>query len=89
MIPLDFQRTYLSQDSQSRSFGIGFTDSYEIFLTNLGTPLYSNLFVILPDGEEVEYTNTDPNDGCCTPFIPTLSSDPAYDGSTLIYNGGG
>ena len=60
VIPLDFQRTYLSQDSQSRSFGIGFTDSYEIYLTNLGTPLYSKLFLILPDGEEVEYTNTDP-----------------------------
>lgn len=33
IIPIDFTRTYLSQDPTSRPFGNGFTDSYEIYIT--------------------------------------------------------
>jgi RHS repeat-associated protein len=89
--PLALQRTYLSQDGQSRSFGIGFTDNYEVFLTSEGQPLYTKIFLILPDGEEVKYTNTNPNslDYANSHFVPALSSDPAYYGSTITWNGNG
>lgn len=91
VIPIDFQRTYLSQDSQSRPFGIGTTDNYEIFMTANNNTLYTKLDLILSDGEQVNYINTNSNtsDYPHSLFVPTLSSDAAYYGSTMTWNGNG
>ena len=100
VIPITFERTYITQDSQSRPFGIGATDNYEIFLTALGNPLYTKLFVILPDGEQVPYRNTNSNTGDYpnSMFVPILATDPSPEtptpdpsfwGSTITWNGGG
>ena len=87
IIPIDFTRTYLSQDPTSRPFGTGFTDSYEIYITNNGAPNYTTLDIVLPDGEKVHYLNNgNQSDWWLTNYVATLTSDPSYYGSTITWN---
>jgi YD repeat-containing protein len=53
------------------------------------TSVYAAFTLILPDGEQIQYTNTtNPNNNFSTAyFVPTLGSDPAYYGSTITWNG--
>src|SRR5258708_18805428 len=53
-IPIDFSRTYISNDSFSRSFGIGFTDPYDMFLIGDINP-YTFQELILNDGARVRF----------------------------------
>jgi len=90
VIPIDLRRTYLSQDNNTWSFGIGTIDDYDQYLTlPPNTSVYAAITLILPDGEQIQYTNTtNPNNNFSTAyFVPTLGSDPAYYGSTIIWNG--
>ena len=88
-IPIDLARTYESQDSGVWSFGAGMTDNFELYLTTT-QPLYDAFTLILPDGQQVQYTNTyTQNLGSYQDayFVPTLTSDPTYYGSTITWNG--
>ena len=51
-IPIEFTRTYMSNDNQSRAFGIGATHSYNIFLVGDGSDSdpYTYQELILPNG---------------------------------------
>ncbi len=91
VIPIQLTRSYLSQDQASRPFGIGTTDNYEIYMTANGAWLYSTLDLVLPDGEKVHYTNTssNPSSWIQANFVPTLTSNPAYYGSAITWNGNG
>ena len=88
IIPIEFTRTYLSQDPASRPFGIGTTDSYELYLTNKGAPNYTAVYLILPDGEEVQYTNTSSNQSywAVANYVPTLTSNSMFYGSVITWN---
>ncbi|MGA9722039.1 MAG: RHS repeat-associated core domain-containing protein [Candidatus Binatus sp.] len=87
VIPIDFTRSYLSQDPTSRPFGTGFTDNYEIYITNNGAPNYITLDVVLPDGEKVHYLNNG-NQGYWVDanYVATLTSDPSYYGSVITWD---
>jgi hypothetical protein len=90
VIPINLTRVYLSQDSNAWSFGVGTSDNYDIYLTNLNnTPEYQYITLILADGEQVQYTNTAvPNTVFETAnFVPTLTTDPSYYGSVITWNG--
>jgi RHS repeat-associated protein len=87
IIPIDFTRTYLSQDPTSRPFGTGFTDNYEIYITNNGAPNYTAVDIVLPDGEKVHYLNTgNQSDYTQANYVPTLTSAPFFYGSTITWN---
>jgi len=53
-IPIKFTRTYRSMDTVSRPFGLGFTDSYEMFMVGDTAP-YTYQELILPDGSRVRF----------------------------------
>jgi hypothetical protein len=53
-IPLTFSRTYQNADSHSRSFGIGATDSYDIFMIGDKNP-YTYQELVLPNGARVRF----------------------------------
>ncbi len=87
IIPIDFTRTYLSQDPTSRPFGSGFTDNYEIYITNNGAPNYTTVDIVLPDGEKVHYLNTgSQSDWTKTNYVATLTSASSYYGSVITWN---
>ena len=54
VIPLEFARTYRTNDDISRPFGLGFTDSYEIFMVGDAFP-YTYQELILPNGSRVRF----------------------------------
>ena len=57
IIPLTFTRTYRTNDTRSRSFGIGTTHAYDLMVVGDGTGCtYADL--ILPDGSRIRYTRT-------------------------------
>jgi RHS repeat-associated protein len=53
-IPLRFSRTYISGDSLTRSFGVGFTDVYDMFLIGDMNP-YTFQDLILTDGNRIHF----------------------------------
>jgi RHS repeat-associated protein len=86
-LPIKLTRTYVSQDNYSRPFGIGWSDRYELFLQGSAHPwTYINL--ILPDGEQVYFTNIgNVNSFTQAVYTPTLSPGAAYYGSSITWNG--
>lgn len=56
VMPLTLTRTYNSQDSEPRAFGIGMTHSYAVFEHSANFPAEADL--ILPDGERIHYERT-------------------------------
>jgi RHS repeat-associated protein len=87
VIPIDFTRTYLSQDPTPRPFGTGFTDNYEIYITNNGALNYTTLDVVLPDGEKVHYLNNgNQSYWVQANYVATLTSDPSYYGSVITWD---
>lgn len=54
VLPIAVTRTYRQNDSRSRSFGVGATHQYDIFLVG-DTNQYTYAELILPDGGRVRY----------------------------------
>jgi RHS repeat-associated protein len=52
--PISFSRTYITNDSRSRSFGVGATDSYDFFMVGNTSP-YSFQELIQPDGGRIRF----------------------------------
>jgi hypothetical protein len=56
VLPISLQRTYRQNDTVSRSFGIGATHPYDMFLVGAAFPsAYTYQELILPDGARVHY----------------------------------
>jgi RHS repeat-associated protein len=58
-IPIQLTRTYRPQDTITRSFGIGTTHSFEIFLIGDRNP-WTYIELVLPDGGRVHYNRISP-----------------------------
>jgi len=91
VVPITFTRTYISNDNNSRTFGIGATDNYEIFLVGDFNPwTYINL--ILSDGEQLHYVNTNtgyPYDFANSYYVLPNPEPGRFFGSTITYGSTG
>ncbi len=86
VIPIQFARTYRTSDHMSRPFGIGGTDSYEMFLVG-NTSTYSYQYLILPDGGRVYYQRTSSGTGYSNAAYENTTAPGRFFGSTLAWNG--
>jgi len=85
VIPLDFSRTYISNDSRLRSFGIGATDSYDIFMVGNRFP-YTFQELILPNGARVRFDRVSANTGNTDAVYVAASAPGPYYGSVLSWS---
>lgn len=87
VIPLVLQRTYTSNDSLSRSFGIGAMQDYDIFISGNTNP-YTYQELMLPDGARLYFQNYAADGGTSIPdadFVHTASQTIWY-GATITWN---
>lgn len=96
VIPIGLSRTYRQNDWQSRSFGIGTSNSYDMFLTSNTTcgvfaqpGCYQDAEVVLPDGSQVQYLRTSPGYSWTDAVFQTTTSPTAFYGSQITWNGNG
>lgn len=85
VIPLQVLRTYRPRDSASRSFGIGTTLSYDMFLVGDNTP-YTYQDLILPDGGRVHYSRISPGSSWADAVYKNTSAPGRFFGSTIRWN---
>lgn len=89
-IPIAFTRTYISNDSRSRAFGIGTTHSYNIFLVGDGDDTPANPFtyqeLILPDGGRVRFDRISPGTSYTGAVYVHVSSKTRWYGARLSHN---
>lgn len=87
VIPLALQRTYTSNDSVSRTFGIGAMQDYDIFISGNTNP-YTFQELMLPDGARLHFQNYAADGGNFIPdadFVHTASQTIWY-GATITWN---
>jgi RHS repeat-associated protein len=88
-LSIDIPRSYRSNDSVSRAFGIGTTLGYDQYMTGDQHP-YSYLELIQPDGSRARFNSISPAGTNYTNVTYASSSDPsAFYGATIpSYNSG-
>jgi YD repeat-containing protein len=87
-IPLQFTRTYRTDDTTSRPFGIGFTDSYEMFMVGDTFP-YTYQELILPNGSRIHFDGISPasTEGTYTQAVyENFSSQTSWYGAILAWD---
>ena len=87
-IPITITRTYRPNDSTSRTFGIGTTNPYDIFLEG-DNSAYSYADLILPHGGRVHYVRTSSGTGYEDAVFEHTSTPSRFHGSILTWNGNG
>jgi RHS repeat-associated protein len=79
IIPISLTRTYRTNDSWSRPFGIGATHSYEMFIggdgNDFGVTAYIDL--ILPDGSRIHFTGVGAGPNYTT-YLASAAGTPWY-----------
>lgn len=86
VLSINFSRTYISNDSFSRSFGIGFTDSYDMFLVGDVNP-YTFQELILNDGARVRFDRISSGTSYTDAVYVHASAQDAFYGARIIWNG--
>ena len=78
IIPIALTRTYIANDSRSRSFGIGATNSYDILMVGDTNPwTYQEL--VLPDGARIRFDRISSGTGFSDAvYMHTSSRGPFY-----------
>jgi len=82
-IPIVLARIYLSTDQDSRAFGIGASDWFDIFLVGDNQP-FNFLRLVLSDGQKVYFHRTTPGIGYSDAIY---RHDPGPDEEKSIYSG--
>jgi hypothetical protein len=80
-LPIAFTRTYIANDSRSRSFGIGATDFYDMLMVGDINPwTYQEL--VLPDGARIRFDRVTPGFSFSDNpiYVHTSSRGPFYGG---------
>jgi len=85
VIPLTLERAYRQNDNQSRPFGIGASDSYEMFLVGNTSP-YSYQELILPDGFRVYFYRTSSGTSYAGAVYAHTSTQTSWYGAIIAYN---
>jgi len=88
VIPIDFERTYRTGDQRSRPFGIGGTDSYEIFVVGSNNP-WTYQYLILKDGSRVFFPRTSSGTSNTDAVYQNSKSPGPWFGSVITWNGNG
>ena len=86
-IPIEFTRTYISNDNQSRAFGMGATHSYNIFLVGDGsdTDPYTYQELILPNGARIRFDRISPGTSYPNAVYVHVSSKTEFYGARIVY----
>ena len=87
VIPLSLHRTYRPADPATRSFGIGMTHDYTMFLWSANE--YTEVDVVLPDSGRVHYVRTSPGTGWTDAVFSDVGSPTRFNHSTIVWNGNG
>jgi len=85
VMPLTLERSYRQNDNQSRPFGIGASDSYEIFLVG-DTSAYSYVELVLSDGFRVYFYRTTSGTSFNGAAFAHTSTPTSWYGATVAYN---
>jgi RHS repeat-associated protein len=87
VMPVAASRTYRSQDSTSRFFGIGATSSLEIFLKLVAA--WQELVLVLPDGGQVHYLRINPGNTQADAIFEHTATPTRFYKSRVTWNGTG
>ena len=84
-LPIAFTRTYITNDSRSRAFGIGATDSYDFFMVGDTFP-YTFQELIQPDGGRVRFDRVSPGTVYTDATYVAATAPGAFYGAVLSIN---
>jgi RHS repeat-associated protein len=86
MIPLKLTRTYRPNDFNQRSFGVGMTNIYEMYLWSANQ--YQQVDFVTPDGGRVHYVRTSSGTGWTDAVFTSTVPGPFFN-SQVSWNGNG
>ncbi len=87
-IPIEISRTYRNADHRSRSFGVGTSQPYEMFIVG-DAQAFTWVELILADGGRVHYNRVSPGTGFVDAVFEQTDSPSAFRGSRISWNGSG
>ncbi len=87
-LPVRFTRLYRSGDTKPKTFGIGSTHSYDLFL--IGDSLtFSYMDLIMPDGGRIHYVRVSTGTGYADGIFEHTTTPTKFYNSRLVWNGNG
>lgn len=86
-VPIDFVRTQRSMDPRSRSFGIGASTSYDMFIVG-DTARFSWVALVLADGSREVYARVSPGTGFADAVFENKTTPDQFYGSRIYWNHG-
>ena len=87
-ISIQFVRTYRNMDTLSRSFGIGTSTSYDMFIIG-DTSKFSWVALVLADGSRIQYTRVSPGTSYADGVFEAQTTPDEFLDSKLYWNGHG
>lgn len=87
-IPIGVQRTYRNADNRSRSFGIGTSHLYDMFIVG-DAAAFTYVELILADGGRIRYDRVSPGRGYADGVFEHTSTPTEFYRSRITWNGGG
>jgi RHS repeat-associated protein len=84
-IPVAVNRTYRTNDSVSRAFGIGATDDYDIYFTGNTFP-YTYIELILANGSRIRFNRISSGTGYTDAVYTHTSEQDSFYGATIFWN---
>lgn len=84
-IPIQFSRTLRNMDPKSRSFGIGGSSSYDMFIIG-DVQNFSWVALVLADGSQVRYARISPGTGFADAVFENQATPGAFPGSRISWN---
>jgi YD repeat-containing protein len=84
-IPIHFARTQRNMDPKSRSFGIGGSTSYDMFIVG-DVAEFSWVALILADGSEIRYERVSPGKGFADGVFENRATPGKFLGSRISWN---
>ncbi len=86
-LPVALTRVYRPADSNSYSFGVGTTNTYDMRLWSQNN--YQTAELVLPDGSDINYVRTSPGTGWADAVYQAQGTSTQYYDSTITWNGTG
>jgi len=87
-IPIEFNRVYRNADPRSRAFGIGASNSYEMFISG-DSAAFTYVELILADGSRLHYNRVSPGQDFASAVFENTNTPTEFYGSRISWNGNG